>query len=518
MALHENDRATVDSGGHATALADPGSDRLAFAEDDPWMSCPKLPWEPPGGSFRESAWHDDDSQLLVTRAETGKPIGAVALTNVAAVSTALEALARAFTSTTWPLWQRREAIAATADLLAARTSTAASLICAESSKTIREAEREVARAVETLRVTARSTHVLRGGTIDFADSPRGADRTGWYEREPVGVVAAITSYNDPLNLAVHKVAPALLAGNCVALKPAEFTPFSCLFLADLLLSSGVRPDRLAVLPGTGATTGEALVSDPRVDLVSFTGGVATGNRIARTAGARRLHMELGGNGPVIVCADADIELAVPRIVDGAFGFAGQNCISVQRVLVHSRLVDDLLTRLAASADTLRLGARWKPDTDMGCLIDERAARRVQNLVDHARREGAQVVAGGRRRGAWVEPTVLTAVPTEDPIWRDEVFGPVVSVAEVTDDDSAVALANNTAYGLQAGVFTATVDRALRIARGLRVGGVMVNDSCDFRLDSMPFGGFRGSSLGREGVDYALHAMSEPKIISFLSRT
>jgi glyceraldehyde-3-phosphate dehydrogenase (NADP+) len=337
----------------------------------------------------------------------------------------------------------------------------------------------------------------------------GGNKIGWYSRKPVGIVAAITPFNDPLNLVAHKLGPALIGGNGVVLKPSTRTPLTGLALVQLLLEAGVPSGRLAAIV-TGPGVSEALVTDPQVDLISFTGGPATADRIAAAAGAKKILSELGGNNATIVCADADAQAAAKAVVAGAFGVAGQNCLSVQRVYVHTSLFDETLALVTTGAKSLKTGAKFDRATDVGPLISEAEARRVEEWVEEARREGGTVHAGGQRRNAYYEPTVLTDVPSKCRVIAEEVFGPVVSLIPFIEIADAIHEANNTAYGLQAGVFTQSVDTALKIADRLDVGAVVINETSDVRIDSMPFGGFKKSGVGREGVRYAVLEMTEPK--------
>ena len=410
--------------------------------------------------------------------------------------------------------QRLTMLRRAAELVEARSETFAYTLACESSKTIREARAEVRRAVDTLRLSSEESARITGETIAFDRRPGAEQRSGFYERVPVGVVAAITPFNDPLNLVAHKLGPALAAGNAVVLKPASLAPLSALRLVETLLEAGVPPEVLAVVTGSGSRLGGQLVSHPGVGLVSFTGGLETGRRIARQAGLKKLSMELGANSPVLVLDDADLDLAADAAVSGAFSNAGQNCLGVQRVFVHRRVLDRFVARMVERTRALRVGSKLAEDTDMGPLIAEREAVRVEQWVREAVAEGAEVLAGGARRGAYYDPTVLIGAPAASRVCRDEVYGPVVGVYSVQDVDEAIARANEVDYGLQAGVFTRDLGRAFRCIRGLRVGGVMINDSSDFRVDQMPFGGFKGSGLGREGVHFAAQSMTETKVVCF----
>jgi glyceraldehyde-3-phosphate dehydrogenase (NADP+) len=363
--------------------------------------------------------------------------------------------------------------------------------------------------METLRLSTAASSELAGETLGFDDSMAGGNKIGWYSRKPVGIVAAITPFNDPLNLVAHKLGPAIIGGNGVVLKPSGRTPLTGLAFIQLLLEAGVPSGRLAaIVAGPGVS--EALVTDPQVDLISFTGGPQTADRIAAAAGAKKIISELGGNNATIVCPDADAIQAATAIVAGAFGVAGQNCLSVQRVYVHISLFDRVLEHVTAGTKALRTGSKLDRNTDVGPLISEDEARRVEEWVEEAKAAGATVHAGGKRRNAYYEPTVLTDVPSDCRVIREEVFGPVVSILPFIEVQDAIYAANDTEYGLQAGVFTQSIDLALSIAEKLRVGAVIINETSDVRIDSMPFGGFKKSGVGREGVKYAVREMTEPK--------
>jgi glyceraldehyde-3-phosphate dehydrogenase (NADP+) len=468
--------------------------------------------DPPGGGFWDGRWQTDGTWTDVVNQENGTVVGRVIAATPAEVDSAVRAVAAEARRRAWPLWQRREALAVASKKLAEHNEDFARLLSAESSKPIRDARTEAGRAAETLRLSSEQASRLAGETLPFDDTPRGAGRRGWYTREPVGVVAAITSFNDPLNLVAHKLGPAFIAGNGVVLKPSDHTPLTALKFAELLFESGVPASSLAVVVG-GKEVGQALVAHPEVDLVSFTGGYETGAAIARAAGPKKLLMELGGNGPVIVLADADLHDAADAIVDGAFNNSGQNCLSVQRVLIERSRYEDLTSMIRERTRSLTVGSKSSEHTDVGPLIDEKAATRVAAWVDEAVRDGAQVVTGGRRDGVFYEPTVLTEVPRLSKVLQEEVFGPVVTVIPVDDIDQAIERANETPYALQAGVFTTDLNLALRLADGLDFGAVMINDTGDFRIDAMPFGGGKRSGIGREGGRYAVEDMTEPKIVA-----
>ncbi|TDO48490.1 acyl-CoA reductase-like NAD-dependent aldehyde dehydrogenase [Kribbella sp. VKM Ac-2527] len=466
---------------------------------------------PPGAAYLEGHWTSGPWTLDVTDPETGRVVDVVCEAGAAEADRAVTYLAREYPRSSWPLWARREALATAARLVVERAPELAEVIASESSKTIREARSEVRRAAETLRLSGEAASTLEGRTVPFDNSERGAGWVGWFTREPVGIVAAITPYNDPLNLVAHKLGPALLAGNAVVLKPSELTPLSAFALAGILLEAGVPGSHLAVL--TGLEAARALVADDRVDVVSFTGGRRTADKIAGQGRARKLLMELGGNNALIAFADADPAEVAAAIVDGAFGVAGQNCLSVQRALIAEPLYDEVLDRVVALASALRVGTKSDPATDLGPMITEEAAVEVIHRVAAAVKDGAVLRTGGSREGAFVTPTVLIDMPHDSDLWRHEVFGPVVMMEPWDDVTSAIEAANDADTGLQAGVFTQDIDQALDVAERLRVGAVLINSSSDFRIDAMPFGGFKSSGVGREGVTSAVESFSEPKVVA-----
>jgi glyceraldehyde-3-phosphate dehydrogenase (NADP+) len=462
---------------------------------------------PPGGAFIAGQWQTTELAMAVHDPENGQLVGQVARSSRADVHRAATALRHGL-SRDWPLHRRRAALTEASARLAAQAERFAPLISTEGCKTVVEAEREVARAVETLRLSGECADALTGETLPLDNTDRGGGRIGWFVRAPVGIVAAITPFNDPLNLVAHKLGPALLAGNGVILKPHEATPLTALALAEVLLEAGVPGDRLAVVCGE-AETGGHVVTHPEVDLISFTGGPATAARISAMAGPRRLLMELGGNNPTLVCADADPAAAAAAIVGGAFGAAGQNCLSVQRVYIARELFDLVSAAVVAKTRALVVGSKQSRRTQVGPMINEGEARRVEEWVADAVARGAQVLAGGTRNGAFHAPTVLGNVPGDARIAVGEVFGPVVCLFAFDTVEDAISRANS-AQALHAGVFTRDVATALRISERLVAGAVLVNDTSDFRIDAMPFGGFGRAGIGREGIKHAIAAMTESK--------
>ncbi len=428
-----------------------------------------------------------------------------------ATAAAATAVARAMSS-----HERARVLLGAAAIIERDLEDFAVTIARESSKTIREARKEAGRCVNTLTVAGEEAKRLTGETIPFDSFPGGERRHGYFSREPVGVVLAITPFNDPLNLVAHKLGPAIAGGNAVILKPATVTPLSALKLTAALLEAGLPDTVLQTLTGHGAALGDALVSDPRVRMVSFTGGLEAGRHIMARIGLKKVGMELGSNSPVIVWSDADLEWAASSSVSGAFWAAGQNCIGVQRIYVHRPVYERFRELVVARTSALRPGPKLEEATDMGPMITRDEAQRVEGWIREAVEGGARVLCGGRREGALLEPTVLEAVPETTRLHRDEVFGPTVNLYPVDDLDEAIAAANSVDFGLHAAGFTHDLGIAHRMASGLECGGVMINDSTDYRLDSMPFGGVKGSGLGREGIRFSLQEMTEPKVVCFTS--
>lgn len=420
----------------------------------------------------------------------------------------------AATAAELPVHRRIDILYRASELVEAQKDAFTYTIAREGSKTIREAGKEVDRCVQTLRVSAEEARRVQGETIAFDQMPGSENRTGYYYRFPVGLIGAITPFNDPLNLVAHKVGPAIAAGNAIIVKPATVTPFSALKLAEVLMEAGLPPKILSVVTGRARDVGDTLVTHPDVRMISFTGGWETGRKISEKAGIKKMSMELGSNSPVIVLDDADLEEAVNSSVSGAFAAAGQNCLGVQRIYIQASVYERFVHSFVEQTQQYRVGDKLSEETDMGPLISEDEAVRVENWVKEAVSKGARLHCGGQRDGAYVQPTVLTDLPEDATLARDEVFGPVVSLFSVPDLDTAVRKANDADYGLQTGIFTNDINRAFQLIHRSDVGGVMVNDSSDYRIDAMPFGGVKGSGIGREGVRFAIQDMTETKVVGF----
>lgn len=387
-------------------------------------------------------------------------------------------------------------------------------IAGEAGKPIVNARAEVRRAVETLTVSAEEAKRIAGHEIPVAAAPGASNRIGFTMRFPLGVVCAITSFNYPLNLACHKIAPALAAGNAVVWKPSSATPLTALLLAEVLEDAGVGAGFINLVPGTGQTVGNALLNDPRIDFYTFTGSLRVGQHIRKSIGIKRATFELGSNCGVIVHKDADIQAAAESCVEGAFSYAGQNCDSVQRIFVHRDIYSLFKERLIALTKTLVTGDPMDENTQVGPMISRQAAQRAKDMVLSAIESGAMVLCGGELKGSLLEPTLLENVPMTHPVVCEEIFAPIASIFPYDELTQAIELVNDTRYGLQAGIFTSDLNAAWYTVKNLRVGGVMVNENSCFRVDLMPFGGAKESGVGREGPRYAIEEMTEQRLVVF----
>ena len=463
----------------------------------------------------DGRWVDRDEKIDVLDPFDNSVIDTVPKGTKVDVEAALAAAAKGFEVTKrMTVYDRAQILYKTAGIISDNLEDFANVIAREGSKTINEARKEASRCVNTLTCSAEEAKRILGETIPFDSFPGGEKRRGYYYRFPIGVVLAITPFNDPLNLVAHKLGPAIAAGNSVILKPATVTPLSAIKLVEALLEAGLPPASIQLITGYGSKIGDPLVSDERVRMISFTGGVEAGKHIASIAGIKKIGMELGSDSPVIVWKDADLELAVESCVSGSFWAAGQNCIGVQRLLVHRDIYDEFKTKFVKRTKLYKIGDKLKEETDMGPMITETEAKRVEKWVKEAVEKGATVLTGGKREGALFEPTVLEKVPSNATIHYEEVFGPTVNLYPVDDLDKAIKEANSLPYGLLAAIFTSNVDVAFKAAYELDCGGVIINDSTDYRLDSMPFGGVKYSGLGREGLKFSLQEMTEPKVVCF----
>jgi acyl-CoA reductase-like NAD-dependent aldehyde dehydrogenase len=399
-----------------------------------------------------------------------------------------------------------------ADHVEERFAELSSILVYEGGKTRSFAAAEARRAVLTLRISAEEARRIGGEVIDLDWTDDSEGRIGVLRRFPIGPVLGITPFNFPLNLACHKLGPAIAAGNPIILKPASATPISSLLLAEMAESSGFPEGALSVLPCSG-NEAESLVKDPRIPAISFTGSAEIGWRLKGLAGRKKVTLELGGNSAVIVHDDChDLAYAAGRIVTGGFSNAGQVCISVQRVLVQDNIYEEILSMILSRVRALKTGNPDSDETDVGPLINQAAAERVEGLVAEAVREGAEVRCGGKRNGNLFTPTVITKTGAGMKIEDEEAFSPLITVSRYTGFDEALARATNSQYGLQLGVFTNDIGRILHTFETARVGGVVINDIPGFRVDHMPYGGAKGSGTGKEGPRWAIRELTEERLL------
>ena len=451
------------------------------------------------------------SAILVRSPYDGRPVGEVPVASAGDIGGAVERARQAqhaFRRST--PFQRRALLDALAARMAAHAGELAQTISAEVGKTIGEAHNEVRRAQNTLRLSGDAATFLDGEVLHCGIVSGGVDRRATVTYEPVGVIGAITPFNYPLNLLCHKLGPAVAAGNAVVAKPSPKAPLAAARLAELAVEAGF-PDGLFQVVHGGAEAALALARAP-IDLLSFTGGPAAGLALKNASGLVRCLMELGGNDPLFVLPDADLDRAVATAVAHRFEIAGQSCAAVKRLYLHSDIEAEFTGRLLATVAAVRTGDPASDDTDMGPVIDEDAALAVERRMQATLAGGARLLAGGRREGTLVQPTVVAAVAPDAPVIADETFGPVIAIRTFERPDEAIAEINAGPFGLQAGVFSNDHALIKQFARDLAVGGVMVNEGPDFRAEHVPFGGIKSSGLGREGVRIALREMSETRVV------
>lgn len=413
-----------------------------------------------------------------------------------------------------PAHERASILERLVELLTKNEEECTRLLALEAAKPWTTAKAEVARTIMTYKFAAEEARRIHGETIPMDAAPGGEGRISFTIRQPIGVVAAITPFNFPMNLVAHKVGPAIAAGNTIVLKPASQTPLTSLYLAELLQEAGLPKGALNVVTGSGSVVGDRLIRDDRVKAITFTGSPAVGIGLRSKAGLKKVTLELGSNSALIVDQGVDVDSIIPRAVTGAFSFAGQVCISLQRAYVHEELYDEFVEKFVAKAKSLKLGSPLDPETEVSALISPKDADRTLQWIEEARQSGAVVATGGGREGNIVEPTVLLNVDPKEKVSCQEVFAPIVLINKISSVEEAISYVNDSRYGLQAGIYTNNVFTALKAAEELEVGGVMINDIPTFRVDHMPYGGVKESGIGREGLKYAIEEMTEMKLVSF----
>ena len=439
-----------------------------------------------------------DTVPRATAAEVGEAI------------TSAERGAKVMAATT--AYERYAILSRAAGLMEERLEDLARTITLEEGKIIFEARVEVQRAIQTMTLSAEEAKRLYGETLPLDSAPSAQGQFGFTIRVPVGVVAAIAPFNFPLNLVCHKIGPALAAGNSVVLKPAGDTPLSALKMTEVLLDAGLPEEGIQCVTGSGAEIGDILTGDPRVRKITFTGSMEVGDRICRNAGIKKVTMELGSNSPLIVMSDADLDKVAAAAVAGGFANAGQVCISTQRVLADQRIYADFLDALVAPTEAFATGDPLAEGTKMGPMIRAGDAERVGQWIGEAVEQGARVVTGGDHEGTLHAPTVVADATPDMLISREELFGPAVAVSAFNDIDEAISMANDTRFGLSAGIFTQNIDWAMRFAREVHSGNLHINSSPMWRVDMMPYGGLKDSGMGKEGPSYAVSEMTELKMV------
>lgn len=460
-------------------------------------------------------WTAGDGECAIENPWSGDVVDTVPTASAAQVDQALEAaVAGAGAMARLTAYERSEALNRAADLLTLRQEDFSLTLSQEEGKPLAESRGEVARCPDLLRLAAFEGSQLRGEVLPLDAAVNGAGKLGLAMRVPCGVVVAITPFNFPLLLVLHKLAPALAAGNAVILKPASATPLVALKLTELMLEAGLPPLALQCITGDGSMLGNRLCADPRVRKITFTGSTAVGEQITRVAGIKRLSLELGGNAPVVILRDGDVEAAAEQTAIGGYVNAGQVCISTQRVIVERQVYGDFLDALAPRVAAIETGDPLAEGTRLSAMISEREADRVQSWIQEAVADGAKVLTGGERDGAVHGATVVSDVRPSMRIFREELFGPAVAVTPVDDPSAAERLANQSAYGLTAGVFTRDVNAALKYARSLEAGVVYINGAPPWRADLMPYGGVKQSGIGTEGPRYAVQEMTEVRTVVF----
>jgi acyl-CoA reductase-like NAD-dependent aldehyde dehydrogenase len=463
----------------------------------------------------DGKWLAGSTQREVKNKYNGDVLGTIPMAETAEIDQAIAAAQRAFPG--WaalPAYQRAAILGKAAGLLQQRREEIARTIAAEAGKALKFARAEADRGIQTFSFAAEEAKRLHGETVPLDATPAGATHMGFFLRVPVGVVVAISPFNFPLNLVAHKVAPALAVGNTVVLKPATVTPLTSVILGEILQEAGLPAGVLNIIFGDGRTVGDQLVTDPRPAKVTFTGSPPVGRHIMSRAGLKKVTLELGNSSPTIVDQDADLSVTVPKCVVGSFYNSGQVCLSVQRIYVNRGIVKEFTERFVEATAALKVGDPLDEACDVGPMIDEGEAIRAEAWVNEAAADGAKILIGGKREGPIFHPTVLTQVTQAMKVVCSEVFAPVVSIMPFDDFTEALHQANDTSYGLQAGVFSRDIGKAWQAIKHLDFGGVIINDVPTFRADHMPYGGVKESGIGREGVRHAIEEMTHIKMVAF----
>jgi acyl-CoA reductase-like NAD-dependent aldehyde dehydrogenase len=463
--------------------------------------------------FTQGTWQDRNESIEVLNPFDKSIVDTVPAANEADVEAAVaSAVEGAKIMRAMPGYDRFVMLRRAADLMIERQDELAKIISLEEGKVLSEARGEVGRSATTIELSGEEAKRLGGEVLPLDGAAGASAKLGFTLRVPCGVVAAITPFNFPLNLVCHKVGPALAGGNAVIVKPASDTPLIALKLVEILLEAGVPPLAVSCITGSGRKVGETLCKDNRVRKISFTGSGDVGHRICEIAGIKRVTMELGSNSPLIVLDDADIDKVVEATAITGFANAGQVCISTQRVIAHHKVYDDLIDALKPRVESLRAGNQLDDTNQIGPMVRENDAQRVEQWIDEAVQSGARLICGGQREGAVFHPTVLADVDPTMRISCDELFGPAVGITRADSVEQAIEFANDTRYGLSAGIFTQDIDNAIKFARQVDSGNLHINWGPVWRVDLMPYGGLKDSGFGKEGPRYAIEEMTEMKTV------
>ena len=462
----------------------------------------------------DGQWVGDGAALEVKNKYNGKTVGVLPIARREDLDMAISAAQRAKeVMAEMPAYKRSAILLRTAALIRERVDDLAKTIAAEAGKALKFARAEVDRAESTFTIAGEEAKRLHGETIPLDAVPAGEGYFGFWNRRPVGVIAAISPFNFPLNLVAHKVAPALASGNTLVLKPATSTPLAAVKLCQILQEAGLPAGAINLVVGSGSTVGEWLVTDPRVDKITFTGSPDVGRHILSVAGIKKVTLELGNTSPVVIAPDADLDFVAKRCAVGAYYNSGQVCISVQRIYGQKQIYEPFSEKFIQATEAMVVGDPLDERVDVGPMIDLKEVDRIESWVAEAKASGAKVLTGGRREGAVYYPTVLAEVTGDMKVINEEVFAPVASVISCEDFDELLRQANDTKFGLQVGVFTKDIDRVLKAVKRLNFGGVIINDTPAFRADHMPYGGNRQSGLGREGVRFAMEDMTNIQMVA-----
>ncbi|GAX90184.1 aldehyde dehydrogenase family protein [Effusibacillus lacus] len=464
------------------------------------------------GLYIGGEWIETEESIPVYHKYSGKVIANIAKANREHVRDAVAKAQKVFKNSSLTPFRRYEILLKASELVEERRKELEVSLAREVGKTIKDAKGELDRVVNTLRISAEEAKRIGGEIVPLQATPGAENRLGFAIRVPRGVIGAITPFNYPLLLTAHKVAPAIAAGNTVVLKPATSTPIASFQLVELLEAAGLPKGHVNIVTGAGSEVGDWMLEDERIAIFTFTGSAEVGKWIKQRSGLRPVALELGNNSPNIVHSDADLEAAARLISARSFHNAGQACIAVQRILVQEKVFDAFTERYLAFVDRLQVGDPEDPNTDVGPMISEKEAIRAEQWVMEAVAQGAEMLRGGKREGAILHPTVLTRTTPEMKVNCLEVFAPVVTLMPYKTIEDAFEIANDSAYGLQAGIFTSDLNIAMKAARSLEYGGVIINDVSTYRNDVMPYGGIKNSGLGKEGPRYTIEEMTELRMV------